>query len=76
MLWKPIIQETAEFDVRIRLKIIFLHISNLNVQLQQPKNINGRKYNGHQKYGYNLPQLLEDFRIIGQGLVENVVQCE
>lgn len=41
----------------------------------QISNIYGRKCAGRQKYDYNLPQIIEDFRIIGRGLVENVVEC-
>ncbi|KAG4066138.1 hypothetical protein HA402_010340 [Bradysia odoriphaga] len=39
-------------------------------------NINGRKRSGRQRYEYNLPQLIEDFRIIGRGLIENVIECQ
>ncbi|KAJ6634925.1 Nucleolar protein 6 [Pseudolycoriella hygida] len=46
----------------------------LEVSDFDPNNMNGRRYRGHQKYEYNLPQIIEDFQIIGRGLVENVIQ--
>lgn len=76
VLWKPIVQEALiGFDVNFFEKFFSFFMPYTICRFLQPNNINGRKYSGHQSYGYNLPQLIEDFRIMGRGLVENIVEC-